>query len=77
MAGAHKLDEEKTICYGWRKRSAMYSLDAVLGLCLVEWPLRVFMWEAHWWKWLHTYSRSTMDDPPQALSPMPTASLVL
>ena len=77
MAGAHKLDEEKTICYGWRKRSTMDGLDAVLDLGLAEWHLRVFTCEARWWKWLHTYSWSAMDEPPQALSPTPTASLVL
>ena len=73
---AHKLDE-KTIFHGWRKRSAMDGLDVVLGLGLAEWPLKVFMCEARWWKWLHTYSRSAMDKPPQALSLMPTTSLVL
>uniref|UniRef100_A0A7N2LGN0 Malate dehydrogenase n=1 Tax=Quercus lobata TaxID=97700 RepID=A0A7N2LGN0_QUELO len=42
MAGAHKLDAEKTICHG------RYP-DAVLGLGSAEFPLRVFTWEALPW----------------------------
>ena len=48
-----------------------------LGLGSVECPLRVFTWEAHWWRWRHTYSQSAMDKPPQALSHPPKASLVV
>ena len=29
------------------------------------------------WPWWHTYSQSAMDEPPQALSPLPTASPVV
>ena len=64
------LDAEKTICHG-------RYLDAVLGLGSAEFPLRVFTWEARWWRQQHTYSRSAMDEPPQALSPPPTASHVV
>ena len=70
MAGAHKLDAEKTICHG-------RYLDAVLGLGSAELSLRVFVWEARWWRWQHTYSQSAMDEPPQALSPPPITSHVV
>ena len=48
-----------------------------LGLGLAEWPLRVFTWEPHWWRWRNAYSQSAMDKPPQALSQLPTTSLLV
>ena len=76
--GESKEDKDGGLGFWWTGMDLAW-----LGLSWAEWPLRVFTWEACWrleveaHNFIPPYSWSAMDEPPQALSPLPTASLAV